>query len=132
MRFDFTHFEAVTPEELRAIEEQVNEEIWKATPVTTIETDIDTAKSMGAMALFGEKYGKNVRVVSIGDYSVELCGGTHVANTSEIGTFKIISHDWDEESKRWRIRTLPTLPKSVCSRLSKKKVSVQEHVVSWQ
>ena len=70
LRFDFTHFEAVTPEELRAIEEQVNEEIWKATPVTTIETDIDTAKSMGAMALFGEKYGKNVRVVSIGDYSV--------------------------------------------------------------
>ena len=104
MRFDFTHFEAVTPEELRALEEQVNEEIWKATPVTTIETDIDTAKSMGAMALFGEKYGKNVRVVSIGDYSVELCGGTHVANTSEIGTFKIISHDWDEESKRWRMR----------------------------
>ena len=93
MRFDFTHFEAVTPEELRAIEEQVNEEIWKATPVTTIETDIDTAKSMGAMALFGEKYGKNVRVVSIGDYSVELCGGTHVANTAEIGMFKIVKEE---------------------------------------
>ena len=93
MRFDFTHFEAVTPEELRAIEEQVNEEIWKATPVTTIETDIDTAKSMGAMALFGEKYGKRVRVVSIGDYSVELCGGTHVANTAEIGMFKIVKEE---------------------------------------
>ena len=93
LRFDFTHFEAVTPEELRAIEEQVNEEIWKATPVTTIETDIDTAKSMGAMALFGEKYGKRVRVVSIGDYSVELCGGTHVANTAEIGMFKIIKEE---------------------------------------
>ena len=93
LRFDFTHFEAVTPEELRAIEEQVNEEIWKATSVTTIETDIDTAKSMGAMALFGEKYGKNVRVVSIGDYSVELCGGTHVANTAEIGMFKIVKEE---------------------------------------
>ena len=89
LRFDFTHFEAVTPEELRAIEEQVNEEIWKATPVTTIET----AKSMGAMALFGEKYGKRVRVVSIGDYSVELCGGTHVANTAEIGMFKIVKEE---------------------------------------
>ena len=93
LRFDFTHFEAVTPEELRAIEEQVNEEIWKATPVTTIETDIDTAKSMGAMALFGEKYGKRVRVVSIGDYFVELCGGTHVANTAEIGMFKIVKEE---------------------------------------
>ena len=93
LRFDFTHFEAVTPEELRAIEEQVNEEIWKATPVTTIETDIDTAKAMGAMARFGEKYGKRVRVVSIGDYSVELCGGTHVANTAEFGMFKIIKEE---------------------------------------
>lgn len=93
LRFDFTHFEAVTAEELRQIEEQVNEQIWKAIPVTTIETDIDTAKNMGAMALFGEKYGKNVRVVSIGDYSVELCGGTHIKNTSEIGLFKIVKEE---------------------------------------
>ncbi len=93
LRFDFTHFEAVTPEELRQIEEEVNQQIWKAIPVTTIETDLDTAKEMGAMALFGEKYGKNVRVVSIGDYSVELCGGTHLKNTSEIGIFKIVKEE---------------------------------------
>ncbi|MBY5034024.1 alanine--tRNA ligase [Streptococcus gallolyticus] len=93
LRFDFTHFEAVTAEELRAIETQVNEKIWEALPVTTIETDVETAKSMGAMALFGEKYGKAVRVVSIGDYSVELCGGTHLGNTSEIGLFKIVKEE---------------------------------------
>ena len=93
LRFDFTHFEAVTAEELRRIEEEVNEQIWNAIPVETFETDIDTAKSMGAMALFGEKYGKNVRVVTIGDYSVELCGGTHIKNTSEIGLFKIVKEE---------------------------------------
>ena len=93
LRFDFTHFEAVTSDELRQIEAQVNEKIWEAIPVTTIETDIDTAKEMGTMALFGEKYGKNVRVVSIGDYSVELCGGTHIKNTSEIGIFKIVKEE---------------------------------------
>nr|WEJ77063.1 alanine--tRNA ligase [Streptococcus suis] len=93
LRFDFTHFEAVTAEELRRIEEEVNEQIWNAIPVVTVETDIDTAKEMGAMALFGEKYGKNVRVVTIGDYSVELCGGTHVGNTAEIGIFKILKEE---------------------------------------
>ncbi|HFI0420189.1 TPA: alanine--tRNA ligase [Streptococcus suis] len=93
LRFDFTHFEAVTAEELRRIEEEVNEQIWNAIPVVTVETDIDTAKEMGAMALFGEKYGKEVRVVTIGDYSVELCGGTHVGNTAEIGLFKIVKEE---------------------------------------
>lgn len=93
LRFDFTHFEAVTAEELRRIEEEVNEQIWNAIPVVTVETDIDTAKEMGAMALFGEKYGKEVRVVTIGDYSVELCGGTHVSNTAEIGIFKILKEE---------------------------------------
>ena len=93
LRFDFTHFQAVTPEELRQIEQEVNEKIWEALAVETVETDIDTAKEMGAMALFGEKYGKNVRVVTIGDYSVELCGGTHVGNTSEIGIFKIVKEE---------------------------------------
>ncbi|WEV45606.1 alanine--tRNA ligase [Streptococcaceae bacterium ESL0687] len=93
LRFDFTHFSAVTPEELEAIERRVNEEIWHAIPVETVETDVDTAKEMGAMALFGEKYGKEVRVVKIGDFSIELCGGTHVSNTSEIGLFKIVKEE---------------------------------------
>ncbi|MGT2667171.1 alanine--tRNA ligase [Streptococcus rifensis] len=93
LRFDFTHFQALTAEELRAIETQVNEKIWEAIAVETIETDIDTAKSLGAMALFGEKYGQSVRVVKIGDYSIELCGGTHLANTSEIGLFKILKEE---------------------------------------
>lgn len=93
LRFDFTHFEATTAEELAKVEQEVNEKIWAAIPVTTVETDIETAKEMGAMALFGEKYGNNVRVVSIGDYSVELCGGTHLTNTSEIGLFKIMKEE---------------------------------------
>lgn len=93
LRFDFTHFAPVTKEELASIERQVNAIIWQSLAVETVETDIETAKEMGAMALFGEKYGKNVRVVKIGDYSVELCGGTHTATTSEIGLFKIIKEE---------------------------------------
>ena len=91
LRFDFTHFGQVTAEELDQMEAIVNEKIWEAIPVITLETDIDTAKNMGAMALFGEKYGKEVRVVNIGGYSIELCGGTHVSNTEDIGIFKIVS-----------------------------------------
>lgn len=91
LRFDFTHFGQVTEEELRQMEKIVNEKIWAAMPVNTVETDINTAKSMGAMALFGEKYGHDVRVVTISDYSLELCGGTHVSNTEDIGIFKIVS-----------------------------------------
>ncbi|WP_270219138.1 alanine--tRNA ligase [Lactococcus garvieae] len=93
LRFDFTNFAPVSKEELADIERQVNEVIWQSLAVETVETDIETAKEMGAMALFGEKYGKNVRVVKIGDYSVELCGGTHTATTSEIGLFKIIKEE---------------------------------------
>ena len=91
LRFDFNHFGQVTPEELQQMETIVNEKIWARIPVQTIETDLDTAKQMGAMALFGEKYGHDVRVVNIGDWSIELCGGTHVQNTSELGLFKIIA-----------------------------------------
>ncbi|MGX4685880.1 alanine--tRNA ligase [Vagococcus sp. JNUCC 83] len=91
LRFDFTHFEQVTPEELKQMEEIVNEKIWGHLPVVTVETDIDSAKEMGAMALFGEKYGKDVRVVNVDGYSIELCGGVHVSNTSDIGVFKIVS-----------------------------------------
>ena len=91
LRFDFTHFGQVTAVELKEMEKIVNQKIWEAIPVVTIETDIDTAKNMGAMALFGEKYGHDVRVVNIGDWSIELCGGTHVVNTEDIGLFKIVS-----------------------------------------
>ncbi|MCM1545038.1 MAG: alanine--tRNA ligase, partial [Ruminococcus sp.] len=91
VRFDFVHFSAMTKEELKEVETLVNEEVMAAIPVITKEMPIDEAKKMGAMALFGEKYGDVVRVVKAGDFSTELCGGTHVGNTGEISMFKIIS-----------------------------------------
>ncbi len=90
-RFDFSHFQAMTAEEIEAVEKAVNEKIAEAIPVQTDVMSIEEAKKTGAMALFGEKYDEKVRVVSMGDYSKEFCGGTHVANTSEITTFKILS-----------------------------------------
>ena len=90
-RFDFTHFSAVTPEELAEVERKVNEKIFAAIPVNVNNLPIEEAKKMGAMALFGEKYGDVVRVVDAGNWSVEFCGGTHVHNTAEIGCFKILS-----------------------------------------
>lgn len=90
-RFDFTHFNAVTPEELVEVEKRVNEKIFDSLPVTIQNLPIEEAKKMGAMALFGEKYGKVVRVVDAGGWSVEFCGGTHVKNTAQIGCFKILS-----------------------------------------
>ena len=91
LRFDFTNLGSVTAEDLDKVERIVNEKIWDALPVETVETDIESAKKMGAIALFSEKYGDVVRVVKIGDYSMEFCGGNHADNTSELGLFKIVS-----------------------------------------
>ncbi|AMY04631.1 alanine--tRNA ligase [Staphylococcus condimenti] len=91
LRFDFSHFGPVTEEELEQVERRVNEEIWKGIDVTIKEMPIEEAKASGAMALFGEKYGDIVRVVDMSPFSIELCGGIHVQNTSEIGLFKIVS-----------------------------------------
>lgn len=91
LRFDFAHFSAMTAEELEKVEAIVNEEIAKNLPVVTEVMNIEQAKATGAMALFGEKYEEDVRVVSMGDFSKELCGGTHVSNTGNITTFKIVS-----------------------------------------
>lgn len=91
VRFDFSHFEAMTMQEIRQVEDLVNEAILAALPVTTEEMPLEEAKKQGAMALFGEKYGDTVRVVRAGDFSTELCGGTHVDNTAQLGLFKIIT-----------------------------------------
>ena len=91
MRFDFTHFSPLSSEEILAIETKINTVILQDLPVETIETTIEDAKQRGAMALFGEKYGDTVRMVNVGGYSIELCGGTHVARTGEIGLFKILT-----------------------------------------
>ena len=91
LRFDFTHFSAMTPEEIKKVEALVNREIQASLPVVTETMTLEEAKKTGAMALFGEKYGDSVRVVEMGDFSTELCGGTHVANTNNIASFKILS-----------------------------------------
>ncbi|KRM90292.1 alanine--tRNA ligase [Liquorilactobacillus cacaonum] len=91
LRFDFTNLGSVTPEDLQKVEQIVNEKIWANLQVTTVETDLESAKKLGAIALFSEKYGDLVRVVQIGDYSMEFCGGNHAVNTGELGLFKIVA-----------------------------------------
>lgn len=91
LRFDFNHFQAMTKEEIAKVEEIVNEKVDEYLPIKMEELPIDEAKKLGAMAIFGEKYGEIVRVVSMGDYSIEFCGGTHIDNTGKVGGFKIIS-----------------------------------------
>ena len=91
LRFDFAHFQAVTADELKQVENLVNREIQEHLPVRTDIMSLEEAKKTGAMALFGEKYGEEVRVVSMGDFSRELCGGTHVHNTGDVMLFKIVS-----------------------------------------
>ena len=90
LRFDFTHFSAVTPEELARVEQIVNQKIFESLDVTVQNMPIAEAKKMGAMALFGEKYGDIVRVVDVNGWSTEFCGGTHVKNTAQVGCFKIL------------------------------------------
>ncbi|MBR5267195.1 MAG: alanine--tRNA ligase, partial [Lachnospiraceae bacterium] len=91
LRFDFTHFSAMTAEEIKKVEALVNEEIKAGLEIVTKEMSLEDAKKSGAMALFGEKYGESVRVVKMGEFSTELCGGTHASNTNTIGSFKILS-----------------------------------------
>jgi len=91
LRFDFNHFGSITEDDLEQVERMVNEQIWREIEILTVETDLESAKEMGAIALFSEKYGDQVRVVKINDFNTEFCGGNHVRNTNEIGIFKIVS-----------------------------------------
>ncbi|EHR89581.1 threonine/alanine tRNA ligase second additional domain protein [Staphylococcus hominis VCU122] len=91
LRFDFSHFEAMKPEQIRIVEDLVNQQIRRNLPVQTEVMALDDAKEKGAMALFGEKYDDNVRVLTMGDFSTELCGGTHASRTGDIGLFRILS-----------------------------------------
>ncbi len=112
LRFDFTHGARLSPEELTAVGDRVNEWIKSSAPVRAIEMDRAEAERLGAMALFGEKYGDWVRVVQVEDVSRELCGGTHVANTAEIGIFEIVS----EGSSASNVRRIEAVTGPGCDR----------------
>ena len=141
LRFDVTHFEAITKEELKVIEEKVNDVILESLNITCENMSINDAKNKGAMALFGEKYGDEVRVVSMGDYSIELCGGTHLTNTSQIGMFKILSEGGVAAGVR-RIEAITgravynylkekeEIISNVCSNLKTKEDSLSQKVTS--
>lgn len=141
LRFDVTHFEAITKEELKVIEEKVNDVIFESLNITCENMSINDAKNKGAMALFGEKYGDEVRVVSMGDYSIELCGGTHLTNTSQIGMFKILSEGGVAAGVR-RIEAITgravynylkekeEIISNVCSNLKTKEDSLSQKVTS--
>ena len=141
LRFDVTHFEAITKEELKVIEEKVNDVILESLNITCENMSINDAKNKGAMALFGEKYGDEVRVVSMGDYSIELCGGTHLTNTSQIGMFTILSEGGVAAGVR-RIEAITgravynylkekeEIISNVCSNLKTKEDSLSQKVTS--
>ena len=141
LRFDVTHFEAITKEELKVIEEKVNDVILESLNITCENMSINDAKNKGAMALVGEKYGDEVRVVSMGDYSIELCGGTHLTNTSQIGMFKILSEGGVAAGVR-RIEAITgravynylkekeEIISNVCSNLKTKEDSLSQKVTS--
>lgn len=122
LRFDFTHFSALTPEELSAVEAEVNAVMMQGLAIETREMPIDEAKKLGAMALFGEKYGDVVRVVTMGDYSVELCGGTHMDNTAKAGLFKITA----ETSVAAGVRRI----EAICGSAVLDKIHDTNHMVS--
>ena len=122
LRFDFTHFEAISPEELRQVEELVNDAILEGYPVVTEVLPIEDAKKKGAVAMFGEKYGETVRVVEMSDFSVEFCGGTHVDNTAKAGPFRIKS----ESSVASGVRRI----EATCGKLSLKAMESSQGVLS--
>ena len=122
LRFDFTHFEAISPEELRQVEELVNDAILEGYPVATEVLPIEEAKKKGAVAMFGEKYGETVRVVEMSDFSVEFCGGTHVDNTAKAGPFRIKS----ESSVASGVRRI----EATCGKLSLKAMESSQGVLS--
>jgi len=127
LRFDFSHFAKMTDQEIKKVEDIVNEAIFKAMSVETGIYNIDEARSMGAIALFGEKYGERVRVVKAGDFSIEFCGGTHVKNTSEIGVFKIVS----ESSVASGIRRIEAVTSMNCYKILSDSYNILTNILSY-